>query len=472
MDIKLYPRQQQALMSPAAEVLYGGALGGGKSYLARVASIIYSAEIPGLITYLFRRTFKEVLANHVHTPGGFLEMLEPMMRTNDVVFSKSDYSFTFWNGSRIQLAHSQYESDIYTHQGAQIGFLIVDEATSFTADMIRYIRSRVRLGSLNIPDKWKGLFPRILYTANPGGVGHNYFKSGFVNQGPDHVFKAPDDDGGMTRQYIPAKLTDNKILLANDPDYATRVKGMGRPEVVQAMLDGNWDVVSGAAFSDLWVPTIHVVKPFQIPRGWDIDRGYDYGSSAPAAYLLFAESDGEEYRNPSTGREIWYPQGSLFVFGEIYFADKNRKGLRMTAAQQASKMHRYEIERGLQSRVAPGPADNAIFSAEPGQESSHSLMAAEGVSFTRGDKSPGSRILGVSLMRQMLLNSMNEPKEGPGFYVTSNCVHTIRTVPSLDKDEDKPDDVNSDGEDHIWDVIRYRLLKSRVKARELVVTGH
>lgn len=472
MDIRLYPRQQQALMSHASEVLYGGALGGGKSYLARVASIIYSAEIPGLITYLFRRTFKEVLANHVHTPGGYLEMLEPMIKAGDVVFSKSDYSFTFWNGARIQLAHSQYESDIYTHQGAQIGFLIIDEATSFTADMVRYIRSRVRLGSLNVPEKWRGMFPRILYTANPGGVGHNYFKSGFVNFGADKTFRAPEDDGGMLRQYIPAKLTDNKVLLQNDPDYSQRVKGMGRPEIVQAMLDGNWDMVSGAVFSDIWEPKYHVIKPFSIPGNWEIDRCYDYGSAAPAAYLLFAESDGEEFIDRRTGKTLWYPAGSLIICGEIYFANKERKGLRMSPSQQAARMYRYEIERGLKGRVRPGPADNAIFSSEPGQESTAKVMETEGITFTRADKSPGSRIVGVSLMRQMLVNATQVPKEGPGIYVMDHCVHTIRTIPSLDRDEDKPDDVDSLGEDHLWDVIRYRLLKAKTRARQARVVGY
>jgi len=69
-EFKLYPKQQDAILTPACEILYGGSLGGGKSYLARVASIVYSLEVPGLITYLFRRTFKEVLANHVHTRQG------------------------------------------------------------------------------------------------------------------------------------------------------------------------------------------------------------------------------------------------------------------------------------------------------------------------------------------------------------------------------------------------------------------
>jgi hypothetical protein len=135
-------------------------------------------------------------------------------------------------------------------------------------------------------------------------------------------------------------------------------------------------------------------------------------------------------------------------------------------------MYRYEIEKGWQGRVEAGPADNAIFSAEPGRESIHQLMLNEGVGFTKSDKSPGSRVIGVSVMRQMLINALNVPKEGPGIYVMDNCTHTIRTIPSLDRDEDKPDDIDSDGEDHIWDVIRYRLLKKRSQAREAKVVGY
>ena len=263
-EFKLYKKQRQALVSPANELLYGGAAGGGKSYLARVASIVYSLEVPGLITYLFRRTFKEVLANHVYTPGGYLEMLKDLIENGDCIFSKSDYSFSFINGSRIQLAHSQYESDIFTHQGAQIGFLIIDEATHFTPAMVRFIRSRVRLGSMKVPDNWHGKFPRILYTANPGGVGHHYFKSNFVDFGADHIFKAPEDEGSMRREYVPAKLTENIVLMQNDPEYHQRLKGMGDSATVQAMLEGDWESLSSGGFADVWRGKYHVVKPFEM----------------------------------------------------------------------------------------------------------------------------------------------------------------------------------------------------------------
>jgi hypothetical protein len=466
-EFKLYPMQRQALITDATEVLYGGALGGGKSYLARVASIVYSLEIPGLITYLFRRTFKEVLANHVYTPGGYLEMLKDLIDSGDCVFSKSDFSFTFYNGSRIQLAHSQHESDIYSHQGAQIGFLIVDESTHFSPLMIRFIRSRVRLGSLQVPPKWKGKFPRILYTANPGSIGHHYFKSNFVDIGFGHTFRAPEDEGGMLREYVPAKLTDNKILLQNDPEYAQRVRGMGDTNTVKAMIDGDWEALSSGGFADLWRARFHVIKPFNIPYTWTIDRGYDYGSTAPAACLWFAESNGEEFID-GDGNIAWVPAGTLFQIGELYLANKKQEGLKLTASEQARRIKEYQVEEGIQNRTNPGPADNAIYDAAPGTNTiAKDMYDSHGISWTRSIKSPGSRIQGMQLLRTRLAASKQRPMERPGYFVFNHCYHTIRTLPNLEADPDNIEDINSAGEDHIYDVIRYKVLS---KSKKVVST--
>lgn len=466
-DFKLYPPQKEALITTANEILYGGALGGGKSYLARVATIVYSIEVPGLITYLFRRTFKEVLANHIYTPGGYLEMLHDLIDSGDVVYSKSDYSFTFWNGSRIQLAHAQYESDIYTHQGAQIGFLVVDEATHFTALMIRYIRSRVRLGSLKVPEQWKSHFPRILYTANPGSVGHLYFKSQFVDHGENKIFDAPPDEGKMRRIFIPAKMGDNKILLANDPEYADRVRGMGDTAMVDAMLDGNWESLSIGGFGDVWRNKIHVIDQFEVPLTWKVDRGYDYGYSAPGGVLYFAESDGTEFVD-SEGRTCWVPAGTIFIINELYFVNKRLEGLKLSGLVQSERIAAFERDEKL--TAVPGPADNSIFNKEGGPSIAEN-MATNGIMFTRSNKTPGSRVLGVQIMRNRLVASTRRPMEHPGIFVFRNCFHVIRTIPNLSCDDKNNEDINSMDEDHLWDIIRYRILASHKKGSMTKISG-
>lgn len=458
-NFQLYDNQALTLQTEANEILYGGAMGGGKSYLARVAAIYFSLEVPGLITYLFRRISKELMSNHIYTPGGFLEMLKPLIESGDVRWSKSDNSFEFYNGSRIQLAHSQYEGDVYQYQGAQIGFLIVDEATHFTPFMIGFLRSRVRLGSLSVPEHLKGQLPRILYGSNPGGIGHHYFKQNFVDYGPYKLHRAPVDQGGMLRVYIPSKLTDNKVMMATDPNYVDRVRGMGDEKLVQAMIDGDWEILSGGKFSDVWDPSRHVIEPFAIPWGWRIDRGYDYGSSAPAACLWFAESNGETFFD-SKGRECWVPPGTIFQIDELYFADEAHNGLKLPASKQGRRIHKHEAVSPWYHRVKAGPADNAIFSAEPGQDSIAEQLEDEGVRFIRADKSQGSRIRGVDLMRGRLQASLHRPMEKPAYFIFKTCKETIRTLPNLETDKKHPEDVDTNGEDHCWDVIRYRLLRA------------
>lgn len=469
-EFKVYPKQQAALMSNATEILYGGAAGGGKSHLVRVAAIVYSLAVPGLLTYIFRRTFKEVLSNHVYTPGGFLELLKDMIDSKDVVFSKSDYSFTFSNGSRIQLAHAQYESDVYLYQGAQFGFLIIDEATHFPPSMIRYLRSRVRIGNLKIPAKYKAMFPRILYTSNPGGVGHHYFKSNFVDHGSDRQFRAPEDEGSMLREYIPAKLADNIVLTLNDPEYANRLKGLGDAAIVNALLNGDWDLLSSGGFADVWRSKFHVIPPFDIPHSWYIDRGYDYGSSNPAAALWFAESDGTEFID-GNGKLAWVPKGTIFQISELYFANAKYEGLRLDGFEQGRRIKMKEADEGIGWRCQPGPADNAIFSSEPGQATVSEMMARSGIIFTRGNKNPGSRVNGVQEFRRRLDAGTKRPLENPAYFIFNTCYHTIRTIPNLENDEKNREDIDTSGEDHIWDVIRYRVLKSAKTGSSTKVSG-
>lgn len=469
MELKLWPKQKQALLSQANENLYGGAAGGGKSHLLRAASIIYSIWVPGLITYIFRRTFKELVSNHIHTPGGYPEMLRDFIRAKKVRWDKSNYLFEFENGSIIQLAHSQWETDITAHQGAQIGFLGIDEATHFSESMVRFIRSRVRLGGLEVPDQYKGMFPRILYCSNPGGIGHDYFKTQFVDHG-NKLWRAPANDGGMTRRYIPAKLADNFTLTRSDPGYADRLRGLGDSVLVDAMLSGDWDIMMKGMFSDVWRPDIQVIRPFLVPKQWRITRAHDWGSSAPGGNLYFAESNGENFTD-AEGEKRVVPRGSLFVIGELYFANEKREGLKLTPDKQAYRMKVFEKENFHNRDVRPGPADASIWTTDQSSDSIHDQFMAGGIVFTKSDKSPGSRATGWQLIRQMMRASIDGNKEAKHLYITTSCPHLIRTLPQMQRDDKKIEDIDTQLEDHLMDILRYKVLQLNQMVRLTKVIG-
>lgn len=470
IEFKLYQKQQRALMTPAMEVLYGGAAGSGKSYMMRVLAIILCMEIPNFKVFLFRRLYKELYINHVFSPDGFLVMLKPFIDNGDVVFNKSDGVFNFWNGAQIYLCHAQHENDINSYLGAEIHCLLIDEATQFSEKMIRFIRTRVRLGGLTIPDRWRGLLPKIIYGTNPGGISHAYFKRGFVSHGPAHVYTAPVQDGGMSREFIPARSGDNIVMLRNDPKYSERIMGLGDDRLAQAYLEGNWDLEEGNAFSDLWDTNVHVIESMEVPRSWKIDRSHDYGYSAPAATIWTVETDGTA--GIINNRKVVLPRKSLIIMSERYFADKEDKGLRLLPYELGQRMHDHEVNQGLRMRTEAGPADVSIFDKDRGMASIHDEYVKKGVRFTKADKRPGSRERGFMLMRQRLKATATRNPEEPWMFVHRQCVHTISQIPELPIDPENPQDVYSSANDHIYDAVRYRVLKSLLVAGSGDVGGY
>lgn len=453
LDFFLHKRQRFALFSKATEILYGGAAGGGKSHLMRVAAILWCCQIPGIQIYIFRRHFDELYKNHMEGPTGFPELLSAWVNAGLVTINGSKHTIRFWNGSTIFLCHCQHEKDVYKYKGPEIHVLMMDELTQFTSKMYRFLRSRMRLGALKVPDEFQGLFPRALCGTNPGDVGHNWVKADFVDNAPEGEIKEmPKKEGGMRRQYIRARLSDNPSVDAED--YAGKLEGLGDPSLVRAMLDADWDIVAGGMFDDLWNRDKHVIKPFAIPATWKINRSFDWGSSKPFSVGWWAESDGTTAPNGKN-----YPPGTLFRINEWYgWNEQPNTGLKMLAVDVASGI--IEREREMGYKVEPGPADSSIFDAENGVCISDD-MAKVGVKWTKADKSPGSRANGWERLRKYLKAAHQFPMEEPGLFIFDNCAQFIRTVPTLPRDENKSDDVNTKAEDHIGDETRYRIMQTK-----------
>ena len=466
MNHRLHYKQGLALNSPATEILYGGAAGGGKSHLMRIAAIWWCASIPGLQVYLFRRKYKELLKNHMEGPSGFPTLLGEWIQRKLVKINHSELTIEFWNGSKIFLCHCQHEKDVSNYQGAEIHVLLMDELTHFTETIYRFLRGRCRLGSLHVPDEFKGRFPRILCGSNPGSVGHNWVKLSFVDNGAHmEIVQMPKAEGGMRRQYIPALLSDNPTLLENDPDYADKLEGLGNPELIRAMLNGDWDIVAGGMLDDLWRRAVHVIEPFPIPASWHVDRAFDWGGTRPFSVGWWAESDGTE-ATLADGTKRSFPRGTLFRIGEWYgWNGKANTGLKMLAPDIAAGINEREMKLPYvaKERIKPGPADGMIFNAGTIEDvkSLADVMAAAGVRWTEADKSPHSRRTGWQRIREYLSASLQSPMEKPGLFIFNTCAQWIRTVPVLPRDGRDPDDVDTEAEDHAGDETRYRLMAPR-----------
>jgi hypothetical protein len=501
VHFSLYPKQQLFLAHPdftknipgyvvPTEALFGGAAGSSKSFSLRAISVIVAIECPGVNIYLFRKTHGELRANHLNGPNGYRAWLATAIKRKlvkidssaNIIYFKNGPGGGYAGGSNIILCHCQHEDDVHKYQGDEIHVLMIDEATHFSMDSYTFLRSRVRTGSWRPPEKWKHWFPRILLGSNPGGCNHLGLKRMFVDfvdkANPYAPKWAPKDDGGMLRQYIPGTVYDNPALLKEDPGYIDRLKGLGSAELVKAMLEGNWDIVAGGMFDDVWDSKYTVMQSFKVPENWYINRGFDWGSAVPFACLWFAESNGEEVELRD-GTKTSFPRGTLFVIEELYGNNptgKNPDSGVMLANQEIgfrikSTENNSPVLRGISHRIQAGPADNQIFNIMSNDTIARGINAGYWGSdkmkdvdiFYMSDKSSGSRVKRWSLMRDRFKAVLNlrdgKPMENAGLIVFSNCSNTVRTLPTLPRKQNDPEDIMDYVPDHIADVIGYRCLQ-------------
>jgi hypothetical protein len=457
-DIKLdlHPKQDLALKSRATEVFYGGAAGGGKSHLMRVAAILWCASIPGLQVYLFRRVMDDLFKNHMEGPKGFRGMLEPWVRNGFVQIVGEE--IRFWNKSKIFLCHCKDDKDVYKYFGAEIHVLLIDELTHFTDAIYRLLRSRVRMVGIDLPEQFRGCFPRILASSNPGNIGHHFVKKTFIDGAiPYEIRQMPKEDGGMKRQFIRATLDDNPSMAEDDPNYGDKLEGLGSKALVQAIRHGDWDVIEGAFF-DNFDRKKHVVRPQILPKHWTRFMSGDPGSAYPFCYGWYAVASEETKFSNEFGERVILPRGGLVKYREYYgaHATLSNKGLKMTAEAVARKLIEYEPEG---ENIAYRVLDPKAWSEDGGRSYQQRMTNAtppnRRMIFRKADNSrvpEQGRMAGWDQVRSRLEGDLNFD---PMLIFFETCVDTIRTLPALMHDKAKIEDVDTDGEDHAGDETRY-----------------
>lgn len=457
--LKLEPKQGLAFQSEATEVLYGGAAGGGKSYLLRASAIRWCAEIPGIQVYMFRRTLPDLRDNHLRGPTSFHAMLEPYLTTGNVRYRAVENEFEFWNGAVLHLCYCDSENDVEKYRGAEIHVLIIDEGTHFSEYQYRFLRSRVRVAGLALPKKYEHRLPRIEVASNPGSIGHAWVKRTFISPKPAlEIWRAGADEGGMLRQFIPARLTDNPYLTRDDPAYADRLRGLGADHLVRAMLEGDWNLIAGQAYEKLR-PEIHSLEPFVIPVHWGRYRAVDWGSSKPFSigwWAVVGEDcyvrDAQGIVEDDVGGAKKLRAGALVRYREWYgWNGKADEGVRMEAADVA----RGIVKRSGDEKYGYTVADSAMWAVDGGPSIAETFLR-HGVPMRKASKGPGSRHVGYVEVRGRIAGDEN----GPMLYAFRSCHAGFwRTMPDLVLDDTKyglkSESVETSQEDHVSDETMY-----------------
>ena len=471
LDWAAQPGSQDAfLQTMLYEVLYEGTRGPGKTdgLLMDFCQHVGQGFGDKWRGILFRRTYPE-LRDVIDKANSWFPRFEPSAKYN-----ASEHYWQWPTGEKLYFRHFMKEADYWSYHGHAYPWIGWEELTTWPDDKgYRKMMSTSRSTSPGIPRKYRA-------TTNPYGVGHNWVKLRWRLPMPSGMVMGPiikdsyDQDGELEppRMAIHGELSENQILLQADPDYISRLRAAARnPAELRAWLYGDWNIVAGGMFDDVWNPRIHVlpnVPLSEFPREWRMDRSYDHGQSAPFACGWWAESNGEPFHY--NGKVYGPVRGDAIRIAEWYgWNGKPNEGVRMSARNIALGIKEREEDWGLRGRVYTGVADDQIFTDYEPDKSVAGDMAREGIRWEKADKGPGSRVQGWQKMRDMFgaaLPNDDGTRENPGLFVLERCDQFIRTVPVLPRDVDKdPDDVDTESEDHIGDDVRYRVRRRRRDVR-------
>ena len=402
--------QEDFLAAGETDVLYGGSAGGGKSY-AMIVDPLRFAHKPAHRALILRRSMPELR-----------ELIDKSRELYPKAFPGCKYReveklWNFPSGAKIEFGFLERDADVYRYQGQAYSWIGFDEITHLPTEFSwNYLASRLRTTD---PD----ITPYMRCTANPGGVGAHWVKKRYISPAPPNdSFLGAD---GITRKFIPARLQDNPYL-AYDGRYEQMLKSLP-PAQRKQLLEGDWDVAEGAAFTEFERP-LHVIAPFEIPIHWERIKGIDYGYASESCCIWGAV-------DPS--------DGTLIIYRELY-----RKGLLGT--ELAQLLTEMEISDPMSVR---GVLDTACWSrtGTTGPTVGETLVRA-GHKLRPADK---NRIAGkIQIHEYLKLQNSGRPR----IQIFNTCPNLIRELQSIPLDKNNPEDVDTHASDHAYDALRYLVM--------------
>lgn len=364
--IRPQPGPQEKFLETKADIaIYGGAAGGGKTYGLLLEPIrhINNPKFKGLI---FRRVTPQILK-----PGALWDQSQDIYYDLKGVPVQHYLRWTFPSGMKIEFSHLQYEANVHDYQGAQIPYIGFDELCHFTEKQFFYMLGRnrsdadvpgyIRATCNPDPNSWVKKF--IAWWLNEKTGFAIPERSGkirwFVRDQGRFVWASKPSAFGVKAKFaksvtfIPSKVYDNKILLAQNPGYLANLEAMAKIDRDQ-LLDGNWNVVAAAGllFKRQWFEISNVVPIsfVKVVRYWD-----------RAATQKIENTDlalGNKKNNPdfTVGLKLGITyEGLIYVLDIVRFQEspfKVLKGIQNTASRDG-----VEVEIGLEQE--PGASGKA-----------------------------------------------------------------------------------------------------------------
>lgn len=437
------PKQAAFMARPEYECLYGGAAGGGKSD-ALLAEALRQVHIPHYRAIIFRKTYPQ-LSELIDRSRAIYSPAFPRARYN-----QTEHCWTFPSGAKIYFGSMQYTKDRINYQGKRYDFIAFDELTHFTWDEYSYMFSRNRPSG-------PGTRVYMRASTNPGGIGHGWVKDRFITIAPPltpvvDAYEVPDPSGKLIqlsrrRIFVPSTVFDNQKLLDNDPSYLANLAMLPEAER-NALLYGSWDSFDGQVFREWrndpqhyddqrWT---HVIDPFPIPKHWRIYRGFDFGYAKPFAVGWFAVDE----------------DGRIYHIKEYYGCNGTpNTGVKLNPIEIAAGIRQMEAEDPmLKGKQIVGIADPSIFDESRGESVARMMQRPPNFIYWQGGDN--TRLAGKMQFHYRLTFDSDGL---PMFQVFNTCKHFIRTIPTLVYDESKVEDINTEQEDHIYDMCRYVMME-------------
>ena len=475
------PTQRQQLLhsTPATQILYGGAAGGGKSVGIRWDAYQFCLQNPGMAAYLFRKSRPELKRNHID----FIMTEIPQELAS---YNKQDAVLEFANRSKLYFCFCDSDDDVKLYQGAEMHWLGLDEATHFTPFQINYLRTRLRLGSFQVRDT--RFLPRMVLATNPqGGPGHSIIKRVFVDPAPPEtpfrdkttaIKERKDAAGevvrpkfeGKTTIFIPSKMSDNPHL---DEDYEGQFNGLPA-ELAKALIDGDWGTVVGAALHNLsekrhMLPQLKLLDPKRRDpletNHWTHFQVIDWGTAKPFSVGWYCVADhGFEIKCKRRDITTYVPEGAVIRFAEWYGCEDGKEdtGIRMPSEAVARGIRQREDRWGL-PKMDYRIGDSQMWAQSDGP-SPQEKMGRHQVFLRQAKKDRQANyeeVLSRLAGNPTYVKDKGKTEQHPMFFVTEGCESFWRTVPSLVLDETDPDKgpakVRPKQEDHVYDEVGYGL---------------